>query len=96
MQERVVAAAIKFYMLDENNQKEKYETIMTDRRHADVFYKMKQLHIKYDKPSHTQGFWTSENRFVDRCEAKEIAIAANQLIVPLEETFVELYSEDVW
>ena len=54
------------------------------------------MDCNYDKKSAIQGFLTNKDRFVDRYEAKEIAIAANQLIVPEEETYTELFSEDVW
>lgn len=93
--EKLVASAIKFYIVDDDEQDE-YPTIMTDCRHADIFHKMWALQINYDKETHVQGFWTSENRFVDRYEAKKIAVAANQLIVPEEDTGAELFSEDVW
>lgn len=91
MKEYLVAAAIKFRMLDDL-----HDTVMTDTRHTNIFKKMYMLHIQYDKSSAIQGFWTSNSRFVDRYEAKAIAVAANQLIVPAEETLAELFSEDVW
>lgn len=40
-----------------------------------------------------QGFLTSTGRFVDRVEAKKIAIEAGQI---KESQFSQLYSEDVW
>lgn len=40
-----------------------------------------------------QGFLTSEGRFVDRVEGKEIAIKAGQIT---ETKFNKLYSEDLW
>lgn len=88
--EKVVAAAIKFYSNDSPN----FPTIMTARRHVDIQERLNYTNIyTYDE---VEGFWTSHNRFVDRYEAKEIAVAANQLIVPIEETYNALYSEDVW
>ena len=97
-EERVVAAAIKFFLSDG-------KTILSDpmiicgRRHSNIFEAMFSLGLRYDKPSHTQGFWTNQNRFVDRYEAFEIAKAANQ-ILPEAQQEVEkshtLYSEDVW
>ena len=89
--EKLIASAIKFYDKDSHNC-----IIMTGIRHASVLYDMYKLGIKYDKQKTIQGFITSENRFVDRYEAKQIAIKANQLIVPEEETYSELFSEDVW
>lgn len=88
--EKVVMAAIKFYT-DENRV---FPIVITAERHADI---RERLHIKNISSFHEiDGFWTSKNRFVDRYEAKEIAVAANQLIVPIEDTYNELYSEDVW
>lgn len=48
--------------------------------------------IKFDK---VQGFLTTNNRFVNRIEAKQIAINANQLL-ERECGKDELFSEDVW
>lgn len=88
--EKVVAAAIKFY----SNDNPLSPTVMTARRHADVWERLSFTNIySYDE---VEGFWTSNDRFVDRYEAKKIAVAANQLIVSIEETYNELYSEDVW
>lgn len=42
-----------------------------------------------------QGFVTSRHRFVDRLEAKRIAIEAGQLIARAGK-LPELFSEDVW
>ena len=88
---KVVAAAIKFRLVDSD-----YFCIMTNRRHADVLEQMYQLHIQYDRKSAVQGFVTDTDRFVDRYEAKKIAVEAHQLIVPEEQTYAELFSEDVW
>lgn len=89
--ERIVAAAIKFYPRDIE-----YPQVWTGKRHADILHSMYLYAIDYDRSTYIQGFWTSENRFVDRLKAKQIAVAANQLIVPIEQTFPTLYSEDVW
>ena len=89
--EKLEAAAIKFYDLKLN-----HWFIMIAKRHADVFHKMYSYNIVYDKKTAIQGFITNYGRFVDRYEAKQIAVAANQLIVPAEETYAELFSEDVW
>lgn len=88
--EKVVAAATKFY----SNDSPLSPTIMTARRHVDIRERLSLTNIySFDE---VEGFWTSNDRFVDRYEAKEIAVAANQLIVPIEETYNALYSEDVW
>ena len=88
---KLIAAAVKFC-----EPESRYPQIMTATRHADVYFKMHLHSIKYDKATAVEGFLTDDNRFVDRHEAKAIAIAANQLIVPIEKTFPALYSEDVW
>ena len=89
--ERVIASAIKFL-----NPETRQWITMTGIRHADILYDMHRLNIKYNKDFYQQGFITNDGIFVDRYEAKEIAINANQLIVPLSETYRELFSEDVW
>lgn len=89
--EKLIASAIKFY-----NQKTQEWIIMTGVRHADILYDMHTLGIEYDKRAYYQGFLTNYGNFVNRYEAKLIAIEAKQLIVPLEETYAELFSEDVW
>lgn len=88
--ERIVAAALKFYSNDCPN----FPTIMTAQRHVDIRERLKYTNIL--SFHEVEGFWTSKDRFVDRYEAKKIAVAADQLIVPIEETYNELYSEDVW
>ena len=65
-------------------------------RHADCYEILNREHPDYDRDSVKEGFLTDTYRFVDRYKAKEIAVAAHQLIVPIEETCAELYSEDVW
>lgn len=90
--EYLIAAAVLYQSMEP----EANWQISTGRRHADCFYWMKQHDITYNKETARQGFLTNTNRFVDRYEAKDIAVAANQLIVPLEETYAQLYSEDVW
>lgn len=65
------------------------------RRHEDLYELL--YHIYGQLPNNIEeGFVTDGGEFVDRYKAKEIAVAANQLIVPVEETEDELYSEDVW
>ena len=86
-QEKVMAAACK--VLTEDN-----VLIFTAKRHVDVREKLYLNNIKYKNI--IDGFWTNKDRFVNRVEAKKIAVTANQLIVPIEETYPELYSEDVW
>ena len=87
--EKVVAAAIMVWIKDND-----FPQIITAKRHADAFELVHKSNVLITKAIH--GFLTDQNRFVDRYEAKDIAVAANQLIVPIEETYNELYSEDVW
>lgn len=86
-QEKVIAAACKVFIEDN-------VLVFTAKRHVDVREKLYLNNIKYNNI--TDGFWTNKDRFINRIEAKKIAVAANQLIVPIEETYPELYSEDVW
>lgn len=88
---KIVSAAIKFRVSTALQ-----DSIMTAARHADIYEELHRLNVTYDKSSVVEGFMTDTNEFVNRFEAKEIAVAANQLIVPIEETYNALYSEDVW
>jgi hypothetical protein len=70
-------------------------------RHHDVIRSMADAGFGPEAMSH-QGFVTDAGRFVDRREAMQIAVAADQLIpleqdgVPMKRTSPVLYSEDVW
>lgn len=88
---KIVKAAVKFYDLDNDHA----PIIIEAKRHCDA-YELAQLTINYDRNNVVEGFVTDTDEFVDRIEAKKIAVEANQLIVPIEETYNELYSEDVW
>ena len=59
-------------------------------RHADCYEAKAKAG---DKDGCAEGFVTSANRFVTRCEAATIAYAAGQITDPSIKT---LYSEDVW
>lgn len=89
--EYLIAAAIEF-----TNKKTQCREVWLGKRHNNVFEDMFHSGIEYDRATYIQGFFTNRGRFVNRYEAKDIAVAANQLIVPIEDTFKELYSEDVW
>ena len=104
--EEICAAAITFFPKDSE-----YPVIITNHRHCDCLAWMFKHRIEYDKLTHIQGFVTSENRFVDRYEAAQIAWRARQV---LEESDVyqkmfddyfehgeltkayALFSEDLW
>lgn len=88
---KIVSAAIKFRFSAALQ-----DSIMIAVRHADIYEELHGLDVAYDESSVVEGFMTDTNEFVDRYEAKKIAVAANQLIVPVEETYNALYSEDVW
>jgi hypothetical protein len=45
---------------------------------------------------HEQGFLTSKNRFVDRREAREIALLSGQVELDAVQNKHELYSEDIY
>lgn len=72
-------------------------------RHHDVIAFIAAVE-KLDRIGGEQGFLTSENRFVDRTEARKIAEAADQIIagrvdkngVPYKAVHPHLFSEDVW
>lgn len=86
--EKIICSAIKFQIIGSE-----YFHIMCGKRHADVFETMFHQKIEYDKKTHVQGFLTSTDRFVDRYEAAEIALAAKQIT---NSNIHILYSEDVW
>ena len=89
---KIVKAAVKFYDLDND-----YAPIIIEaRRHCDAYELAAKLTMNYDRNNVVEGFVTDTDEFVNRIEAKKIAVDANQLIVPIEETYNELYSEDVW
>lgn len=62
----------------------------------ELSYTMNRREMHEQQTNRDQGFVTSQNRFVDRKEAYEIALAADQLIGPPlgEQGF--LYSEDIY
>ena len=104
--EKICAAAIKFYPKDSG-----WPVIVMGYRHAECLRWMFKHQVSYEKSSHIQGFVTSENRFVDRYEAAQIAWRERQV---LEESDVyqkmyddyfkhgeltkayALFSEDLW
>lgn len=90
MTEKIVAAAVK-YELSKN-----VGCISFGKRHSEIYQELYKAYAGKIPLVLVEGFLTNTDRFVDRYEAKEIAVAANQLIVPEEETYPALYSEDVW
>ena len=93
---KIVSAAIKFYIKGDT-----YPTIMCGKRHCDVFEKMYNMRIEYDRQTAVQGFLTDNDTFVDRYEAFKIARAADQFLPEVKEEYkdkiiTQLFSEDVW
>lgn len=70
-----------------------FDPSLKPKRHPDVIKLMVQagLPLPVTKDS-TQGFRTSDGRFVNRVEAAKIAFAAGQITWNPE----ELFSEDLW
>ena len=88
--EKIIAAAISYPVNDI------ISCIDSGERHNEIYEGLYKSYGSQLPEDLIEGFLTNTGRFVDRYEAKEIAVAANQLIVPIEETYAELYSEDVW
>lgn len=93
---KIISSAIKFKLVNDS-----YWAILTGKRHPDILEKMFQLRLIYDKNTAIQGFLTDDDRFVDRFEAMEIAMQANQIseniLKEIERTKqMQLYSEDIW
>lgn len=67
------------------------------QRHAYCLYSMIAIYGLYQSQAgkEVQGFLTNKNRFVDRMEAKQIAVLANQLIKGVS-VKGQLYSEDLY
>ena len=72
--------------------------IIPCHRHADAFYIISQLldRDEIDKPRTEQGFLTHEDRFLNRHDAMQHAIACGQLPPDADKECKELYSEDLW
>lgn len=66
-------------------------------RHPNCMYQMVAIYgiPNYEAGESIQGFLTSKNRFVDRKEGAEIALACKQ-IKKLQFSKTDLYSEDIY
>lgn len=85
----IIASAIKFYLKDNI-----YPIVMTGMEHCDIYEQMYNLGINYEGETDIQGFWTDDQQFLNRIDAKIYALKIGQLI---EDTGrAELYSEDLW
>ena len=67
-------------------------------RHGDAFYIISQFvdPSEIDKTKTEQGFLTNDDRFLDRYDAMQHAIACGQLPPGADKECKELYSEDLW
>ena len=67
-------------------------------RHGDAFYIISQFvdPSEIDKTKTEQGFLTNDDRFLDRYDAMQHAIACGQLPPDADKECKELYSEDLW
>lgn len=75
---------------------EHYPMIFTGLRHADIYEKIFKAGYKKEDLGIVEGFMTSDNRFVDRHEAFDIAYAENQIVSCDYWKNGGLYSEDLW
>jgi hypothetical protein len=87
MSENIIAAAVRY-----NGD---VYSALPPARHSDCIMIVYEI-FGEDRTGHEeQGFITSENRFVDRVKAKEIAEKQGQLLPRASESR-ELFSEDAW
>ena len=90
-EEKIVCAAIRY--------KRKFHLFyqyVYGKTHADCITKFKELNIPSSKRNlkvEKSGFWTTKGKFVDRVEAKQIALEAGQVSKNYNKDF--LYSEFV-
>lgn len=66
--------------------------IMLAKSHAECIWKARNCGLEPSHKASDQGFFTSKGRFVERLEAANIAVAANQVA----ECIKYLFSEDLW
>ncbi len=88
-EERILCSAVKFTLKNKES-----PVIIAGYRHGDCFNTIRCLTDISEVVDEEQGFITSKNRFVDRIEAKWIALQANQLIT--KSLYKELISEDLY
>lgn len=91
--ERITHAAVIFPFVDTEGKIFK-SVMQLGLRHPDCFSKQFVSDRHYFKDGVIQGFWTDKQRFIDRYEAKKLALANGQLTQDTE--YAELYSEDLW
>lgn len=89
-EERITAAAVRYHGMT--------FSLLPPARHGECILLMLACRQDVDRNEtgpEEQGFVTSRNRFVDRVEARAIAVAAGQLTWR-DAKLPELFSEDVW
>jgi len=85
--ERIVAAALQLDGVT--------HSLPRPKRHHDVMYALDEAYWQKHMGKERSGFLTSDGRFVNRFEAKDIARHAGQLLKRASK-LPELFSEDVW
>lgn len=91
--EKITDAAVIFYFTHPTGEVY-YSCMRLGQRHVQCIENQYYHSNNYNKKLTVQGFWTNKNRFLDRYEAKQLALANGQLT---EDTkYAELYSEDLW
>lgn len=97
--EFILSSAIKYKLADSP-----YWQVACGKRHVDIYEKFFESRFAIREIVH-EGFWTNKSRFVNRNEAFQIALAANQILPDILEDYQErfanfdhlqLYSEDMW
>ena len=87
MSEKIIGSAIQY-----NGQ---IFSVLAPGRHSDCIAIVHNVFGEDRIGVEEQGFITSENRYVDRYQAKEIASRNGQML-PRASPLPELFSEDVW
>lgn len=91
--EHIINSAVIFPCLTQTGEIYK-QTMLLAPRHSQCFSRAATSKLHYDKTRVRQGFWTDKDRFLDRVEAKRLALANGQLLN--DNGSAELYSEDLW
>lgn len=86
MSERIIAAAVMFDGV--------CCVLPPPARHHTILHAIHDLRPNLTIGPDEQGFVTDRGRFVDRTEAKELALIAGQMILP--RAHKHLFSEDLW
>lgn len=97
--EFIIRAAIGLDYNSDNLEPNMVASVAAPGHHAEVIFVLKDLADKenypLDKVYHTQGFITSQGRFVDRETGLRIAQSAGQ-VKSKHGSYKQLFSEDMW